>query len=178
VSSPHQQPPASVTPPSPSGPWLIFVGSFFGAGLAPRLRGTVGTFVPAVLIGLINDANPDLPWWWTLVAGVAVFFVSLPLASAASKGLSKDPSWFVLDEVCGMLLTVSGLTAITRLEVWPATIIAFLFFRAFDGLKPPPIKRFERIGGGLGVMADDVVAAVMAWPLALGCCWVAVKAGI
>jgi phosphatidylglycerophosphatase A len=72
---------------------------------------------------------------------------------------SKDPRTFVLDEVAGCWLTC-------LIFQWrgPAetAVAAFVAFRFFDVLKPPPIRRLERIPGAWGVMADDLAAALYA----------------
>ncbi len=70
----------------------------------------------------------------------------------------KDPKYVVIDEVCGMLLSLSFLPFYSLKIV----IIAFLLFRILDTLKPYPAARLEKLKGGLGIMLDDLVAGVYA----------------
>jgi phosphatidylglycerophosphatase A len=82
----------------------------------------------------------------------------VPLANAAEKEAgARDPRWFVLDEVAGYLIAVLG-----HPLTWPHLLGAFVAFRFFDIFKPPPIRRLERQGGGIAVMADDLVAGLYA----------------
>ena len=64
----------------------------------------------------------------------------------------------VIDEVAGMLVTYLGVTG-TGATPW---LIGFFWFRVFDILKPLGVRRLERLGGGLGIMADDLGAGVLA----------------
>lgn len=69
----------------------------------------------------------------------------------------RDPRHVVLDEVMGMLITLYLVPV-----GWTAGLLGFVLFRAADVMKPFPANRFERLPGGLGVMADDGMAAVYA----------------
>ncbi len=69
-----------------------------------------------------------------------------------------DPPYIVIDEWLGMAISLIGTAPSSYLKV----AFAFLLFRIFDILKPWPIKKFERLPGALGVMADDAVAGVLA----------------
>ena len=91
----------------------------------------------------------------------AVFFIffAVYIADAAEKILKqKDPSCIVIDEIAGMMVTLIGL------PFNPFTVvIGFIIFRILDILKPFPIRNLdERIPGGLGVVADDVAAGIIA----------------
>jgi phosphatidylglycerophosphatase A len=70
----------------------------------------------------------------------------------------KDPSHVVIDEVAGQLLTLIG--APVR---WAPLFIGFLLFRAFDILKPPPIRQLEKLPEGTGIVVDDLGAGVYGW---------------
>ena len=75
-----------------------------------------------------------------------------------------DPSEIVVDELVGQwiaLLPVSvgaSIAGVGFAALWPGIVTAFLAFRLFDIWKPPPIRRLEKLPGGFGVMADDVMA--------------------
>jgi phosphatidylglycerophosphatase A len=68
-----------------------------------------------------------------------------------------DPGPVVIDEVAGMLITLAFIPV-----GWSAALTGFFLFRVFDVIKPYPAGRFEQLHGGLGVMADDAMAAVYA----------------
>jgi phosphatidylglycerophosphatase A len=80
-------------------------------------------------------------------------------AAARAEGLfgKRDDGRITIDEVAGMLLSLAFLPY--RLEV---VVAAFLLFRVFDITKPPPARAAESLPGGLGVMADDLVAGLYA----------------
>ena len=99
------------------------------------------------------------------VAAAAVFVLGLLLAARMP---GKDPGWFVLDEVAAYMLMPLGLG-----RGGLVLAAAFVFFRLFDITKPPPIKRVEKIGGGWGVMLDDLLAAAYAYPLLHLVLWLA-----
>jgi phosphatidylglycerophosphatase A len=125
-----------------------FLGSFFGLGLVPWAPGTFGTLGGVLLAWLIPG---DLP---LVLAAAAVFVFGLVLANGLR---TKDPGWFVVDEVAAYMLVPLGLGR----DGW-VLLGAFLLFRIFDIAKPPPIKRIELIPGGWGVMLDDLMAAAYA----------------
>ena len=67
----------------------------------------------------------------------------------------KDPAMIVIDEACGMMLALF----FVPFSLY-SVILGFFLFRLFDILKPPPAKRLEKLTGSLGIMFDDVVAAL------------------
>jgi phosphatidylglycerophosphatase A len=135
------------------------LGTAFGLGLLPVAPGTWGTLLGvalAFLAGRLAGAGTEQ----LVVLGLAfvVTVGGVPLASAAEKEAGrKDPGWFVLDEVAGYLIAILG-----HPLTWPFLLGAFLAFRVFDIWKPPPIRRLEKEGGGVGVMADDLMAGIYA----------------
>jgi phosphatidylglycerophosphatase A len=128
------------------------VASGFGCGFARPAPGTVGSFV-ALMLGaaMLRYAPPLLP-----IAAVAAYLGGLWAVRAA--GAEDDPGWVVIDEFAGQWIAMLPLAAVT-----PAGLLAaFVLFRAFDIVKPGPIRTAERLGGAQGVMADDVVAGAAA----------------
>jgi phosphatidylglycerophosphatase A len=73
----------------------------------------------------------------------------------------KDPRLIVIDEVSGQLISLTPLALLKSFSI-TAVVIGFLLFRLFDIYKPYPIRKLERLHGGLGVMADDALAGVYA----------------
>ena len=79
-------------------------------------------------------------------------------ASVAERHFRRtDPGAVVIDEVAGMLVTL-----LLNPVGWGGAFGGFLAFRLFDIVKPFPVNRLERLPGGLGIVADDVMAAVYA----------------
>ena len=132
-----------------------FLAFGFGTGLAPKAPGTVGSLPGLLLFWLTQD------YGLTVQLGVAaaafVFGVWLCGLSARKIGV-HDHGGIVWDEIVGMYLTL--LAAPPGAVGWLA---AFVLFRVFDILKPWPIRDLDhRLRGGLGIMLDDLVAALYA----------------
>jgi phosphatidylglycerophosphatase A len=143
--------------PEPEGtsrPFLALAcATALGAGFAPFAPGTVGS-----LLGLTL--------WLLLPASAAVhgativmlFIVGSLTGSVAERHFGRtDPREVVIDEVMGMLMTLYLIPVGLK-----GAALGFLIFRATDVLKPYPANRLERLGGGVGVMADDAMAAIYA----------------
>ena len=124
----------------------------FGAGLAPVAPGTMGTLLGWAIGWLLGGFHAGL----VLLAALVFFLAGLWACDITGRHLGvHDHGAMVWDEVVAFLLVI----AIVPPEVtWQ--LAAFVLFRFFDILKPPPIRHFERrYGGGFGVMFDDLVAA-------------------
>ena len=82
--------------------------------------------------------------------------IGIPAATLEARGCGKrDPSHVVIDEVAGQLLTLVACPI-----VWPALLVGFILFRAFDIVKPPPVHSLERLPEGTGIVVDDLGAGV------------------
>jgi len=124
-------------------------------GLSPFAPGTAGT-LGGVVIALALARTESFALW-TALACVVVYAVGRSLGEWSERYAGKkDPGFFVLDEVVGYLITVLWIRGPSVL----ALTVAFFVFRFFDVLKPPPARRMERIGGGDGILLDDVVAGL------------------
>lgn len=125
----------------------------FGAGMVPKLPGTAGTLV-AVIIYIPLQAWP-LPAYLGVV--VLMFLAGIWLCARTSTALgTHDHSGIVWDEIVGFL---AAMTAAPR--GWPWIGLGFLLFRLFDIWKPFPIRWLDiKVPGGLGIMLDDLVAAL------------------
>lgn len=137
------------------------------------MPGTMGSAVAALAALAVLYGLGEFPWWGWLTAAALLFVLSLPVA-ARSQELhgAADPGWFVLDEVVGVWLCLCGLQELFALEPWKIVCVAFLWFRVFDMLKPWPIRQIERrMKGAVGIMVDDVLAALMSWPLIAATLW-------
>ena len=127
----------------------------FGTGLSPKAPGTVGTLVALPLFWATMNLGAAAQLG--IVAALFVFGVWLCGESAKKLGV-HDHGGIVWDEIVGMYLTL--LAAPPTVQGWVA---AFVLFRFFDIVKPWPIRDLDhRLRGGLGIMLDDLVAALYA----------------
>lgn len=124
-------------------------------GASPVAPGTFGTLGGVAIAWALSGT--ELFSVWVLVAAAVVTAVGIALGPWAERTANgKDPGFFVLDEVAGYLLTVWWMEGPSLL----ALLVAFCAFRLFDIAKPWPIRRVERVGGGAGIVLDDLVAGV------------------
>ena len=131
--------------------WLF--GTALGVGLFPVAPATMASLVAlAVYAPLPFDGGS--PQFLLLVAGSLVIG-PWACGSVASED-DPDPKRAVWDEVAGIWITCLFLP-----KTLPWLAAAFVLFRILDILKPWPIRRFERLPGGYGIMADDVAAGVV-----------------
>ena len=123
-------------------------------GYLPYAPGTFGTAAGFLFVILLrpDDISRLLPFC------LFVFLVGLLTSQQAEKQLGKDSSHIVIDELCGYMISVLFVPkSIAYL------IAAFILFRIFDIVKPPPIRRIEKVvPGGAGIMLDDVLAGLYA----------------
>jgi phosphatidylglycerophosphatase A len=132
----------------------ILISSFFYLGYSPVAPGTVGTVGGVILFYLISGFSS----LFYLFFIIALIIFSVWVSDIASMRLGdSDPSSIVIDEVCGFLVTMF-LIHPTMVNI----AIGFLLFRFFDIVKPPPIRRSETLSGGMGIVADDVLAGIFA----------------
>ncbi|MFO7285978.1 MAG: phosphatidylglycerophosphatase A [Gammaproteobacteria bacterium] len=131
------------------------VATGFGAGLAPRAPGTVGSLVALVPAWLLLD----LPLWIRAAVVAALFAAGVLICGESAKRLAThDHPSVVFDEIVGLL------AATLVLQGNPLWLVpAFLLFRLFDIWKPWPIRDVDhRLAGGLGIMLDDLMAGAYA----------------
>ena len=137
------------------GNFLIkfFATSAF-TGYAPYAPGTFGTFV-GVIVYLLFVKNIESQL--IFLAFSIVYFIAGVLISDRAEKLYgyKDAQKIVCDETSGYLFSMFLIPATTR-----NIIFAFLIFRIFDVVKPYPIRKLQNIRGGLGIMIDDLIAAL------------------
>lgn len=135
----------------------LFLGTGAGTGYAPVAPGTFGTLPGLALAPLFAAlAVYSVPVY--LLALAAAVAVAIWAAGVCALDFGqKDPSRVVIDEVVGFLVAVAFLP--TSL---PVLVLVFLLFRAADIAKPWPCRPAERLPGGLGIVADDLMAGVYA----------------
>ena len=136
-------------------PWH-FIAFGFGSGLMPFAPGTWGTLAAIPLYWLLSSLS--LPTY--LIVTIFAFILGVVAADRVSREMRvHDFGGIVWDEVVGYLLTMTMMPF-----NWYWAIVGFLLFRLFDIWKPAPIRYIDRqVQGGLGIMLDDVLAALYAW---------------
>jgi phosphatidylglycerophosphatase A len=136
--------------------------SCFYLGCAPFAPGTFGTLGGVAIAWVLRD-QPGYLWMSLAIAGViyAIGRALGPWSEAYAK--KKDPGFFVLDEVIGYLITVAWLRGPSPI----ALVTAFFVFRFFDVFKPRLARKMEALGGGDGILLDDVVAGVYGFVLVM-----------
>jgi phosphatidylglycerophosphatase A len=144
----------------------LAIATVFGIGYVPIAPGTFGSAA-----GLLV--------WWLLpasasaqaIAIVVLFAVGSWSGNVAERHFGRvDPGQVVVDEVMGMLITL-----FLNPVGWIGALLAFFLFRVFDVIKPYPSDRLEKLHGGVGVMADDGMAAVYANLVLRGCLYLAAR---
>jgi phosphatidylglycerophosphatase A len=141
----------------------VAIATTGGLGYAPIAPGTFGS-AAGVAIYLLT-AHRSLTEQIGLAAAVTVIGIWAAGVAAVHFGRS-DPSHVVIDEVAGQLVTYLG-TGVS----WKGAIIGFLLFRALDIVKPWPANRLEALHGGLGIVADDIMAALYGCAMLHGLIW-------
>ncbi len=130
------------------------IATWFGCGYTPKGPGTAGS-AAAIAIAWVLHRYAGFPAIWFGYLAVVMFLPGVWAADVLARGSAKkDPQQVVVDEVIGQWTTLAGVTALN----WKSWLLAFVLFRLLDILKPPPARRFERFPGGLGIVADDVMA--------------------
>ena len=150
-----------------------------GVGFIPIAPGTFGSVVGIGAWAIIRGGVLAVLWPFAgrnnlnllhiisgLIAAELVTVILITLAGiwAASRVErmhgAKDPQKVVIDEVAGQFIALMAVPL--SLQTWWTVILAFLLFRFFDIVKPYPARKFEDLHGGLGIMADDLVAGIYA----------------
>ncbi len=128
------------------------IATFFYVGLIPIGPGTFGTLAAIPLFYVLSFT----PLYLYLAITVVIILISVRASTVAEEVFGKtDPGQVVADEVCGYLITMI-LVPVTISNIF----LGFLLFRLFDIAKPYPIRKFEKLPGGWGIVMDDVMAGV------------------
>jgi phosphatidylglycerophosphatase A len=137
--------------------WATLVATFFGVGHLRPGPGTWGSAATVLLWWLLG--RWITPGWQPCAAAVLALvavLIGIPAATRVARASSrKDPQFVVIDEVAGQLITL-----IAAPIAWQSLLLGFILFRAFDIVKPPPVRRLERLPEGVGIVVDDVGAGL------------------
>jgi phosphatidylglycerophosphatase A len=151
-----------------------------GVGYLPLAPGTWGSLVGLFLFLGLRNFFLDLVFTWNsprvvdslyahyynvfaieLLVAVLITWIGIWAASRTERlSGKKDPGKVVIDEVAGQYITLIALPF--TMPAWPMLVLAFVLFRFFDIVKPYPARKLESLHGGLGIMADDIVAGIYA----------------
>jgi phosphatidylglycerophosphatase A len=138
------------------------ISTWLGCGYSPVAPGTVGA-AAAIGIGILIEYYAG---WRPLSFAALALIVSVPAIWAASETARqaniKDPQFVVVDEVVGQWLALAGARALYGKATWIAWLAAFVLFRLFDIWKPFPVRQLEALPGGIGIVADDLMAGLYA----------------
>jgi phosphatidylglycerophosphatase A len=138
--------------------WAWLAATFFGIG---KLKPGPGTWASLATVGLWRALAPltgEFHVETAIAAAVAVTAFGIPASTrVARESGRKDPSFVVIDEVAGQLIALIGAPM-----HWKTLLASLILFRVFDIVKPPPLRRLEKLPEGAGIMLDDVGAGLYA----------------
>ena len=133
---------------------VLTLATGFGLGWLPKAPGTFGSLLGLPLVWGLEHV--PTPWHGLIAAGVIA--IGVPICGRAAKLLNlADPGCVVYDEIAAFPIVF----CLVPLNWWTA-LLGFALFRLFDVVKPWPVSRLEELPGGLGIMADDLAAGVLA----------------
>jgi len=167
MASSKLQPPDNNVPDRSAGPsardarslWATLIATFFGIGRMRPGPGTWGSAATVLLWAVLAHAiTPSLRTPLAIALVIVVTLVGIPAATqvARTSGI-KDPQFVVIDEVAGQLIALVAVPL-----AWKSFLASFILFRAFDIVKPPPVRQLEAIPEGAGIVLDDVAAGIYA----------------
>jgi phosphatidylglycerophosphatase A len=139
--------------------WATLIAIFFGIGYLRPGPGSWGSAATVLLWSAIAyGLAPSLRTPVAIALAVLVVLVGIPAATRVARGSGvKDPQFVVIDEVAGQLIALIGAPF-----GWKTFLAGFILFRAFDIVKPPPVRQLEALPEGTGIVVDDVAAGIYA----------------
>jgi phosphatidylglycerophosphatase A len=134
----------------------LLIATWFGCGYFPWGPGTIGSLAAILIAAALHFSLGA--GRITLLVLIVVFLLPGIWASTQTERLlqKEDPGIVVVDEVLGQWLTLLGATVLN----WKTLLAGFVLFRVFDIWKPWPIRKFELLPQGTGIVADDLMAGV------------------
>ncbi len=136
----------------------LILATWAGCGLVPGAPGTVGSAAGLLAAYALVEGLGMHPWWLGALTAL-LFLPAVRSADLAEEHYRRhDPPQVVVDEVLGQWIALCAVVP----GSWPSWLAGLVLFRLFDIAKPFPIRRFERLRGGYGVVTDDLAAGVCA----------------
>ena len=145
--------------------FLLYLSRFaevYPVGHSKYAPGTIGSLI-GILIGYFLFLNLDIELY--LIFLFIFIIISYLLCEAHLKlHNKKDPKEVVIDEIAGQFVAILGCIHTQKLSyIFLSLISSFILFRFFDITKIGPIKKFESLPNGIGIIADDIVAGLFAF---------------
>jgi phosphatidylglycerophosphatase A len=139
--------------------WARLTATFFGIGRLHPGPGTWGSAVAMLLwAALAYELTPALRVPVCIALAVVAMVIGIPAATEVARASGgKDPQIVVIDEVAGQLIALIAVPL-----AWKTFVAGFILFRAFDIVKPPPVRQLESFPEGAGIVLDDVGAGLYA----------------
>jgi len=139
--------------------WATLVATVFGIGRLRPGPGTWGSLATVLLWArLASVVAPELRTPVAVALALLVTLVGIPAATRVARGSgAKDPQFVVIDEVAGQMVALIAVPL-----AWKSFLAGFILFRAFDIVKPPPVRQLEALPEGTGIVLDDVAAGLYA----------------
>lgn len=147
--------------PPPRAPlWATLTATFFGIGHLHPGPGTWGSVATVLIWAAIAYQLPATLRTPVAVAlAVLITLIGIPAATRVARAAAtKDPQFVVIDEVAGQLIALVAVPL-----AWKTFLAGLILFRAFDIVKPPPVRQLERLPEGTGIVLDDVAAGMLAF---------------
>jgi phosphatidylglycerophosphatase A len=147
----------AILPRSPQ--WATLTATFFGIGRLHPGPGTWGSAVTVLLWAVLaHGLTPSLRTPIAIALAVLVTLIGIPAATQVARASGgKDPQIVVIDEVAGQLIALIAVPL-----SWQTFLAGFILFRAFDIVKPPPVRQLESLPEGTGIVLDDLAAGLYA----------------
>ncbi len=136
------------------------IATSFGVGFSPVAPGTMGALVAILIWYILTLCMDYCTLQWTLTGLIVVFTILGTWSASVSECYwGEDPSKVVMDETVGEWI---ALLAVPVDWHWGFPVAAFLLFRFFDIVKPLGVRSMEKLKGGYGIMADDILSGIYA----------------
>ncbi len=143
------------------------IATWFYCGYAPKGPGTAGSLAAVVIAWLLHQ-YASLPALGIGALALVMLGPAIWAADVVAKvDQKKDPQIVVVDEVVGLWITLAAATTLN----WKSWLLGFILFRLFDIWKPWPVRWFEKLPGGTGIVMDDVMAGVYGALVLLAAGW-------
>jgi phosphatidylglycerophosphatase A len=134
----------------------LLIATWFGCGYVPVGPGTAGSLAALAIAIALHLLDGSGGGTFLLLTGILLVPAVWAASVVAKRVNQKDPQIVVVDEVLGQWLTLAGASTFN----WKSWLAAFVLFRIFDIWKPPPARQLEALPGGIGIVADDLMAGL------------------
>jgi phosphatidylglycerophosphatase A len=137
-------------------PFAFLIATWFGCGYAPKAPGTAGSLAALIIAIALYYSFGSERGTLLLLAAILLAPGIWSAGVVAKETNITDPHIVVVDEVIGQWITLAGSATFN----WKTWLAAFVLFRLLDIWKPAPARQLERLRGGWGIIADDVMAGL------------------